>query len=164
MLRFVLAFALAFVLRFLTGLMIEGGWLREPEMTALERTPISFLLPIVLAVIALFVVHRLTPRRLLDSRVRRPVSQWLVGLGAGLIAAALSILVAHLTDILVVKAALTGVVAAAAMVLVVAVLPRSRSYACVHCGSVIPGEHAACPGCGAVESRGVVGRSKSAAA
>lgn len=164
MLRFLFAFILAFVLRFLTGLFMEGGWLREPEMTALERTPISFLLPIGLAAVVVLIIHRLSPRRLLDARVRRPFSQWTVGLCAGLVAAALSILVAHVTDILAVKAALTGVVAAGAMLVAVSLLSRAKPYACVHCESVIPAGAKACPGCGAEESRGGAKPPKSAAA
>lgn len=164
MVKFFVAFTLAFVLRFMSGLFVEGGWIDEPEMTAWQRAPFSFALPVFLAAITLFAVNRVSPRRLLDSRVNRPFSQWLMGLGAGLIGAAITLLVAHISDNLYMKAGLTGLIAAAATLVVTISLPRSRPYECVHCGSVIPAGDKNCPGCGAADCRGRQFNGTSAAA
>ncbi|CAG0992307.1 hypothetical protein PHYC_02366 [Phycisphaerales bacterium] len=164
MAKFFAAFSLAFVLRFVTGLFVEGGWIGEPEMSPWQRAPYSFALPLFLAALTLFAVNRISPRRLLDSRVRRPFSQWMMGLGAGLVGAVLTLLVAHISDDLYVKAGLTGMLAAAATLVVTIFLPRSRPYACVHCGSVVPARDDTCPGCGAADCRGRVFHGKSAAA
>jgi uncharacterized membrane protein len=162
--KFVLAFMLAFALRFLTGLFVEGGWLREPSMGPLERTPISFVLPVAIAAITIYLANRLSPRRLLDQRVRRPVSQAMVGLGAGLAAVALSILAARVTNILAIKAALTGLFAAGTALVFFALLPRAKPYECVHCGTVLPEGASRCPGCGAENARGRVPNGRTSAA
>ncbi|GJQ30056.1 MAG: hypothetical protein HBSAPP03_19400 [Phycisphaerae bacterium] len=153
--KFVIGFALAFVIRFITGLMVDGGWLREPSMTALQRAPFTFVLPIALATITMLIIHRRTPRRLLDPRVKRPFSQLALGLAAGVGAAMLTVAVGHVFTLLVVKALLIGLLAVGVTSIAIGVLPRCRSYACVHCGSVIPEHESACPGCGAAESRGL---------
>lgn len=161
---FVFAFMLAFALRFVTGLFIEGGWLREPSMGPLQRTPITFVLPVAIAAVTVYLANKLSPRRILDRRVRRPVSQWTIGLGAGMAAVALSILAARVTDILAIKAALTGLVAAGAALAVFAVLPRSKPYECVHCGTVLPDSASRCPGCGSDDARGKVPNGRASAA
>ncbi|MDX2131243.1 MAG: zinc ribbon domain-containing protein [Planctomycetota bacterium] len=162
--KFLIAFGVAFVLRFASGLFLEGGWLRAPTLSPIERLPLTLGLPLLVAGVVVVGVHRLSPRRLFDNRVRRPISQWTLGLGAGLAAAVLAAAPMPWMHTLVSKAIATGLLSGVAVVVFTVLLPRRRPYACVHCGAVIGDHESTCPGCGAVGSRGEPARRSSAAA
>lgn len=154
MLKYLAAFAIAFSIRFFTGLLLEGGWLREPELTPLARVPLTVIVPVIIAGITLAIINRVSPRRLFDMRVKRSVSQSFVGLGAGLLAAALGAGAVVFIESLVIKAVLTGAFAALATIVLTLRLPKARCDECVHCGSPFDVNESRCPGCGAVDSRG----------
>jgi len=163
MLKYLAAFAIAFAIRFLSGLLLEGGWLREPELTPLARIPLTVIVPVIIAGMTLAIINRVSPRRLFDMRVKRSVSQSFVGLGAGLLAAALSAGAVVFIESLVMKAVLTGAIAALATIVLTLRLPKARVDECVHCGSPFGANESRCPGCGAMDSRGLSEGSAAAA-
>lgn len=155
--QFLIAFGVAFMLRFLSGLFLEGGWLREPSMAAWQRIPVTVGLPLAVAGVVLLVLHRVSPRRLFDPRVRRPWTLWVLGLGAGLAAAVLAAAPMRWMESVTAKAVVTGLLSGVAALAIALLLPRRRPYACVHCGAVLAEDERVCPGCGEEDSRGDAG-------
>jgi hypothetical protein len=114
----------------------------------------SWLAPTLGAWIAAEALHFISPRRVLDRRLRMPLKRIALGLGAGLLGSVLGVLAMAVADRTVVPdVALMGAASVIATLAVLAPTERARRGVCVFCGysqaGATPAARGVCTECGA---------------
>lgn len=156
MFLFVLGASLMYALLAGAALVMERAvLLAQPRLGAFVLLS-ALVVPSVVTWAVLEMINLVSPRRLLDRRVRRPWARVVDGAIAGTLGACIGAVSLALLDWSVPDAVLTASSAAVATAITALPLRRVRRAECVHCGydlsgmRVAPGrsDACACPECG----------------
>ncbi|MBI1189254.1 MAG: hypothetical protein GC200_01035 [Tepidisphaera sp.] len=155
--RFIAAFFVMQVIKFLVGLRLEWGWLGERGVGPWDRLPVTVLLPTLVAMVVVLWMDRELPRRLFDRRVKQPLTQISFGAAAGFLSAAVSAVATRMLANLAMDFLALVIAAAVTATAVLLSMPRMRPGRCVQCGAtLVPGEKR-CLNCFADRSDAVPG-------
>ncbi|MFA6044932.1 MAG: hypothetical protein WC718_08100 [Phycisphaerales bacterium] len=161
--RFIAAFFVLQLLKFLVGLSMQWGWLGQPGINVWERVPITVVLPTVVAWLVALAMNRVQPRRVFDSRVKQPLTQFMFGAMAGLLNAVIGALSTMVLKDLTMDLLALVIAAAATACAVIVSIPRKRPGRCVQCGAnYVPGE-TRCLNCFAEKSQAAAGSAETLA-
>lgn len=155
--RFITAFFVMQVLKFLVGLRLEWGWLGQSGMGPWDRLPVTVLLPTLVAMVVVLWMDRERPRRLFDRRVKQPLTQLMFGAAAGVLSAAVSAAATMFLANLAMDFVALVIAAAGTATAVLLSMPRRRPGRCVQCGAMLVAGEKRCLNCFADRSEAAPG-------